>query len=100
MGATAAMAAAPWPEAQAEAEAAQPSPPASAGSLTDVAGIRVGHFTDPRRPTGCTVILFDQPTTAGVDYDGSAPGESLGVMLQPVGPLGRGVIKTCPLSDE
>jgi L-aminopeptidase/D-esterase-like protein len=74
--------------AAATAEAAgQSSPPASAGSLTDVAGIRVGHFTDTRRPTGCTVILFDKPATAGADYDGSAPGESLGVMLQPVSPL-------------
>src|SRR5512134_3023754 len=61
--------------------------PRTAGSLTDVAGIRVGHFTDTRRPTGCTAILFDAPVTAGVDYDGSAPGESLGVMLQPVSPL-------------
>jgi L-aminopeptidase/D-esterase-like protein len=60
-----------------------------AGSLSDVAGVRVGHFTDPRRPTGCTVILFDQPATAGADYDGSAPGESLGVLLQPVSPLDR-----------
>jgi L-aminopeptidase/D-esterase-like protein len=60
-----------------------------AGSLTDVAGIRVGHFTDPRRPTGCTVILFDEPAVAGADYDGSAPGESMGVMLQPVSPLER-----------
>lgn len=59
----------------------------SAGSLTDVGGLRVGHFTDPRRPTGCTAILFEQPATAGVDYDGSAPGESLGVVLQPVSPL-------------
>jgi L-aminopeptidase/D-esterase-like protein len=62
---------------------------APAGGLTDVGGIRVGHFTDPRRPTGCTAILFDRPTTAGVDYDGSAPGESLGVMLQPVSPLSQ-----------
>ena len=66
-------------------EAQQPLP--SAGSLTDVGGLRVGHFTDTRRPTGCTVILFDKPATAGVDYDGSAPGESLGVALQPVSPL-------------
>lgn len=65
---------------------AQASP---AGSLTDVRGLRVGHFTDPRRPTGCTVLLFDEPATAGVDYDGSAPGESMGVMLQPVSPLER-----------
>ena len=59
----------------------------SAGSLTDVGGIRVGHFTDTRRPTGCTAILFDAPVTAGADYDGSAPGETLGVVLQPVSPL-------------
>src|SRR5262245_54979331 len=61
--------------------------PAPIGSLTDVAGVRVGHFTDTRRPTGCTAILFDRPATAGADYDGSAPGESLGVMLQPASPL-------------
>ena len=61
--------------------------PPSTGSLTDVAGVRVGHFTDTRRPTGCTAILFDRPVAAGADYDGSAPGESLGLMLQPVSPL-------------
>jgi len=59
----------------------------SGGSLTDIEGVRVGHFTDSRRPTGCTVVLFDKPATAGADYDGSAPAESLGVMLQPVSPL-------------
>ncbi len=62
---------------------------ATAGSLTDVAGIRVGHYTDTRRPTGCTAILFDEPAAAGADYDGSAPGEMLGVMLQPVSPVDR-----------
>jgi L-aminopeptidase/D-esterase-like protein len=67
----------------------QAATPAPAGSLTDVPGLRVGHFTDPRRPTGCTAILFDEPAFAGADYDGSAPGESLGVMLQPVSPLDR-----------
>jgi L-aminopeptidase/D-esterase-like protein len=61
----------------------------SDGTLTSVPGIRVGHAVDPRRPTGVTVILFDQPATAGADYDGSAPGETLGVMLQPVSPLDR-----------
>lgn len=66
-------------------------PPAapSGGSLTDVAGVRVGHFTHPRRPTGCTAILFDKPPTAGADYAGSAAGESLGVMLQPTSPVDR-----------
>lgn len=57
------------------------------GSLTDVHGLKVGHFTDPRRPTGCTAILFDEPAAAGVDYNGSAPGETQVVMLQPVSPV-------------
>lgn len=65
----------------------QASPAAPAGSLTDIGGVRVGHFTDSRRPTGCTVILFDKPATAGADYDGTAPAESLGVLLQPASPL-------------
>ena len=59
------------------------------GSLTDVPGLKVGHFTDARRPTGCTAILFDQPAAAGIDYDGSAPGESQAVLLQPVSPVER-----------
>src|SRR5437667_2125927 len=67
----------------------QSAPISSAGSIVDVGGLRVGHFTDPRRPTGCTVVLFDKAVTAGADYDGSAPAESLGVLLQPVSPLDR-----------
>src|SRR5688572_3818488 len=62
-----------------------PSPPA--GSLTDVPGVRVGHWTDTRRPTGCTAILFDPDAAVGVDYDGSAPGETGVVLLQPVSPI-------------
>ena len=60
-----------------------------AGSLTDVPGLRVGHFTDTRRPTGCTAILFDEAAATGVDYNGSAPGESMVVMLQPASPVER-----------
>jgi len=67
-------------------DAAQPRP---AGSLTDVPGLSVGHFTDTRRPTGCTAIIFDPAAAAGVDYDGSAPGESQVVLLQPVSPVDR-----------
>jgi L-aminopeptidase/D-esterase-like protein len=62
-------------------------PPAPAGSLTDVPGLRVGHWTDSRRPTGCTAILFDPEASMGVDYDGSAPGETGVVLLQPVSPV-------------
>jgi L-aminopeptidase/D-esterase-like protein len=59
------------------------------GTLTDVPGLTVGHYTDTRRPTGCTAILFDNAAAAAVDYNSSAPGESLGVMLQPVSPVER-----------
>lgn len=44
------------------------------GYLTDVAGLAVGHFTDTRRPTGCTVVLCPQGATCGVDVRGGAPG--------------------------
>ena len=27
------------------------------GAITDVSGIKVGHYTDKRAVTGCTVIL-------------------------------------------
>jgi L-aminopeptidase/D-esterase-like protein len=42
--------------------------------LTDIEGIKVGHFTDARRPTGCTVILCEEGATAGFDSRGGAPG--------------------------
>lgn len=62
---------------------------AASGGLTDVPGITVGHYTDTRRPTGCTAILFESAAAAAVDYNSSAPGESQGVMLQPVSPVDR-----------
>lgn len=43
-------------------------------TLTAVAGLDVGHFTDTRRPTGCTVVLTPQGAVAGVDVRGAAPG--------------------------
>jgi L-aminopeptidase/D-esterase-like protein len=46
----------------------------NAGSITDVAGINVGHWTDIDALTGCTVILPDTPCVAGVDVRGAAPG--------------------------
>jgi L-aminopeptidase/D-esterase-like protein len=62
---------------------------ARGGSLTDVPGITVGHWTDTRRPTGCTAILFDQAVAAAGDYSSSAPAESMGVLLQLVSPVER-----------
>lgn len=56
---------------------------ASAGSITDVAGIEVGHFTDDRRPTGCTVILAPGGAIGGVDVRGAAPGTRETDLLAP-----------------
>ncbi len=53
-------------------------------SIVDVGNIRVGHFTDSRRPTGCTVLIFDRPAVAGVDVRGSAPGSRETDLLNPV----------------
>lgn len=54
------------------------------GSITDVQGVKVGHFTDSRRPTGCTVLLFEKGATAGVDVRGSAPGTRETDLLNPI----------------
>ncbi len=61
-----------------------PAATASPGCLTDVEGLRVGHFTSNQRPTGCTVVLFDRPATAGVDVRGSAPGTRETDLLNPI----------------
>ena len=53
------------------------------GSLTDVSGLKVGHFTDTRRPTGCTVVLCEQGATCGVDVRGAAPGTRETDLLDP-----------------
>jgi L-aminopeptidase/D-esterase-like protein len=55
-----------------------------AGSITDIPGIRVGHFTHTQRPTGCTVVLFDQGAVGGVDVRGSAPGTRETDLLNPL----------------
>jgi L-aminopeptidase/D-esterase-like protein len=55
-----------------------------AGGLTDVAGIKVGHFTESRRPTGCTVILTEGGAVCGVDVRGGAPGTRETDLLAPV----------------
>lgn len=52
-------------------------------SLCDVAGLKVGHFTETRRPTGCTVVLCEQGATAGVDVRGAAPGTRETDLLAP-----------------
>ncbi|MEO3714350.1 P1 family peptidase [Roseateles flavus] len=53
------------------------------GQLCDVAGLRLGHWTDSRRPTGCSVVLCPQGVTAGVDVRGAAPGSRETDLLRP-----------------
>jgi L-aminopeptidase/D-esterase-like protein len=43
-------------------------------AITDVPGIRVGHYTDRRNATGCTAILCPEARAAAVDARGGAPG--------------------------
>lgn len=53
------------------------------GSITDVQGLKVGHHTDTRRPTGCTVVLCEAGVTCGVDVRGAAPGTRETDLLAP-----------------
>lgn len=43
-------------------------------AITDIPGIRVGHWTSRRAVTGCTVVRFDRGAVGGVDVRGAAPG--------------------------
>jgi len=52
-------------------------------SLTDVAGLAVGHYTDPRRASGCSVVLCPQGVVAGVAVRGGAPGTRETDLLRP-----------------
>ena len=53
------------------------------GAITDVAGIEVGHDSDTRRPTGCTVVLARAGAVGGVDVRGAAPGTRETDLLTP-----------------
>src|ERR1700761_8109688 len=54
------------------------------GTITDVTGIKAGHYTLKTRPTGCTVILCERGAVAGVDVRGSAPGTRETDLLNPI----------------
>lgn len=53
------------------------------GSLTDVAGLSVGHAAKAGRDTGCTVVLCPQGVTCGVAVRGGAPGTRETDLLRP-----------------
>lgn len=52
-------------------------------SLTDIAGIEVGHWTEAERRTGCTVIVLPEPNVVAVETRGAAPGSRETALLQP-----------------
>jgi len=52
-------------------------------AITDVLGIKVGHFTDRNAATGCTVVLCERGAVAGVDVSGSSPGTRETDLLRP-----------------
>ena len=71
--------------ALAAALAAQSPRPVQSKGLTDVEGLRVGHFTLTERPTGCTVVLVDgEGAAGGVSQRGGAPGTRETDLLNPL----------------
>lgn len=53
------------------------------GAITDIPGIRVGHWTNREAVTGCTVVVIDGGAVGGVDVRGSAPGTRETDLLRP-----------------
>lgn len=51
--------------------------------ITAVPGITVGHYTDEKNITGCTVILCSPKTVASCDVRGSSPGSRELAALSP-----------------
>ena len=52
-------------------------------TITSVAGIEVGHYTDLSSGTGCTVVLCRNGATGGVDVRGGSPGTRETDLLRP-----------------
>jgi L-aminopeptidase/D-esterase-like protein len=52
-------------------------------ALTDVPGLKVGHWTNLEAATGCTVVLCPEGAVAGVDVRGTAPGTRETDLLNP-----------------
>lgn len=55
------------------------------GSVCDVPGLRVGHYTHAQGRTGLTVVLFDEPAAGGASVRGSAPCTIGADWLEPTG---------------
>ncbi|WP_176582547.1 P1 family peptidase, partial [Calidithermus terrae] len=57
--------------------------PGPFNAITDVPGVKVGHYTDALHLTGTTVVLVEGGAVAGVDVRGSAPGTRETDLLHP-----------------
>jgi L-aminopeptidase/D-esterase-like protein len=53
----------------------------------NLAGLKIGHATDEKFNTGCTVFLCPPNTVASVDVRGPAPGSREAALLQPDKPI-------------
>ena len=51
--------------------------------LTDIEGVRVGHWTDAEARTGCTVVLLPEGTVASGEVRGGAPATREFALLEP-----------------
>lgn len=53
------------------------------GSITDIPGLKVGHYTDSTVATGCTVVLCEAGAVPGVHVSGASPGGREIELLRP-----------------
>jgi len=60
-----------------------------ADALTDIAGLRVGNYTDSTAASGVTVVVAPQGAVGAVDVRGAAPGTRETDLLQPVNLVDR-----------
>lgn len=51
--------------------------------ITDIDGVRVGHWTDAEAMTGCTVVLFPEGTVGSGEVRGGAPATREFALLDP-----------------
>jgi L-aminopeptidase/D-esterase-like protein len=57
--------------------------------ITDVAGVRVGHWTHPTARTGCTVVLLPDGTVGSGEIRGGAPATREFALLEPIRSVAR-----------
>ena len=58
-------------------------------TITAVAGLEAGHYTDRTHATGCTVIICREGAVGGVDVRGGSPGTRETDLLRPMHKVDR-----------